>query len=89
MPEPAPRVVATPAALELGVRLAGRHGPLMFHPSDGGCDGSAPMGYPLGGFRVGEIGGGMFAPEGPEGLRFLTRSRLCDDAEPTTLALLG
>lgn len=84
MPEPVPRVVATPAALERIARLAGRHGPLTLHPSGGGCDGSVPRCYPLGGFRV-----GMSALGGAEGLRFLNRSRLCGDAEPATLAPLG
>lgn len=47
------RVLATPQALELIGRLAQKHGPLMFHQSGGCCDGSAPMCYPLGEFRVG------------------------------------
>jgi uncharacterized protein len=47
------RVVATPAALALIDKLQRRHGPLMFHQSGGCCDGSAPMCYPLGEFRVG------------------------------------
>lgn len=34
-------------------RLAAAHGPLMFHQSGGCCDGSAPMCYPRGEFRVG------------------------------------
>ncbi|HXH01952.1 MAG TPA: DUF779 domain-containing protein [Candidatus Competibacteraceae bacterium] len=115
MAETVSRVVATAAALALIERLKARHGPLMFHQSGGCCDGSSPMCYPLGEFRVGgadvrlgEIGGcpfymsaaqfeywqhtqliidvvpgrgGMFSLEGPEGLRFLTRSRLYEDAE--------
>jgi len=109
------RVIATDAALALIAKLAAQHGPLMFHQSGGCCDGSAPMCYPAGEFRVGmsdvklgEIGGapfymsgpqfeywkhtqliidvvpgrgGMFSLEGPEGLRFLTRSRLFTDGE--------
>lgn len=47
------RVDLTPAAEELVGRLAARHGPLMFHQSGGCCDGSAPMCYPRGEFRVG------------------------------------
>jgi uncharacterized protein (DUF779 family) len=43
----------TPAARELIARLRARHGPLMFHQSGGCCDGSAPMCYPAGEFRVG------------------------------------
>ncbi|WP_233861594.1 DUF779 domain-containing protein [Paraburkholderia adhaesiva] len=109
------RVTATPAALALIERLAGEHGPLLFHQSGGCCDGSAPMCFPVGEFmvgtsdvRLGEIGGmpfymtaaqfeywqhtqlvidavpgngGMFSLERPTGLRFLTRSRLFNDAE--------
>lgn len=49
---PAP-VAATPAAVAWIRRLRDRHGPLMFHQSGGCCDGSSPMCYPLGEFRVG------------------------------------
>ncbi|MFF2052369.1 DUF779 domain-containing protein [Leifsonia sp. NPDC058194] len=34
-------------------RLAAIHGPLMFHQSGGCCDGSSPMCFPVGMFRVG------------------------------------
>ena len=47
------RVALTPAAAALLLRLEGVHGPLMFHQSGGCCDGSAPMCYPLGEFRIG------------------------------------
>lgn len=47
------RVLATEAALGLIGTLKDKHGPLMFHQSGGCCDGSAPMCYPLGEFRVG------------------------------------
>ncbi|MFF1277958.1 DUF779 domain-containing protein [Streptomyces marokkonensis] len=47
------RVELTRAAEELVRRLAGTHGPVMFHQSGGCCDGSAPMCYPRGEFRVG------------------------------------
>lgn len=47
------RVELTPAAEDLVRRLAGTHGPLMFHQSGGCCDGSAPMCYPRGEFRLG------------------------------------
>ncbi|MGX1506025.1 UNVERIFIED_CONTAM: uncharacterized protein (DUF779 family) [Streptomyces graminofaciens] len=47
------RVELTAAAEELVGRLAERHGPVMFHQSGGCCDGSAPMCYPRGEFRVG------------------------------------
>ena len=48
------RVSITPAAQALVEELIRRHGPLMFHQSGGCCDGSAPMCYPRGEFRVGE-----------------------------------
>lgn len=47
------RVVATPAAVEVIERLKAAHGPLSFHQSGGCCDGSAPMCYPEGEFRIG------------------------------------
>lgn len=47
------RVAATPKALDLIAKLEAIHGPVMFHQSGGCCDGSAPMCYPLGEFRVG------------------------------------
>ncbi|WP_019644169.1 DUF779 domain-containing protein [Novispirillum itersonii] len=54
MPTPPPRVLATPAALDLIAVLHRRHGPLMFHQSGGCCDGSAPMCYALGDFITGD-----------------------------------
>jgi hypothetical protein len=48
------RVSITPAAKALVEDLIRRHGPLMFHQSGGCCDGSAPMCYPQGDFRVGD-----------------------------------
>jgi hypothetical protein len=117
------RVSATPAALALIEKLAGRHGPLLFHQSGGCCDGSAPMCYPRGEFRVGaqdvylgEIGsqpfymgaaqfdywqhthliidvvpgrGSGFSLEAPEGVRFLTRSRVYTDSEYEALEKAG
>jgi uncharacterized protein (DUF779 family) len=113
------RVLATEAALKLIETLSARHGPLMFHQSGGCCDGSAPMCYPLGEFRVGqsdvklgEIGGcpfymsesqfeywqhtqltidvvkgrgSGFSLEAPEGVRFLTRSRVFTTEEVEAL----
>jgi uncharacterized protein (DUF779 family) len=113
------RVIATEAALQLIEKLKDKYGPLMFHQSGGCCDGSSPMCYPEGEFKVGgsdvllgDIGGvpfymsasqfeywkhtqliidvvpgrgGMFSLEGPDGLRFLTRSRLYADEECTIL----
>ena len=47
------RVDVAPAAAELLRKLTAVHGPLMFHQSGGCCDGSAPMCYTAGEFRVG------------------------------------
>jgi len=47
------RVDVTPAACAIIAQLREQHGELMFHQSGGCCDGSAPMCYPLGEFRVG------------------------------------
>jgi uncharacterized protein (DUF779 family) len=117
------RVSATPAALAMIERLAVTHGPLLFHQSGGCCDGSAPMCYPRGEFKVGQqdvllgsIGGqpfymgkaqfeywqhthliidlvpgrgSGFSLEAPEGMRFLTRSRVYTDAESEALDAAG
>ena len=118
--KPPPRILATPAAEALIGRLAEVHGPLMFHQSGGCCDGSAPMCFPAGEFRVGRqdvllghVAGGVpvwigaaqfdywahtqvtidvvpgrgagFSLEGPEGLRFIIRSRVFSDAEAAAL----
>lgn len=48
------RVLATDAARALISELRAAHGPLMFHQSGGCCDGSAPMCYPDGEFRIGQ-----------------------------------
>ena len=47
------RVDLTPEAAELIRSLVAEHGKLMFHQSGGCCDGSAPMCFPLGEFRIG------------------------------------
>jgi uncharacterized protein (DUF779 family) len=47
------RIESTPAADDLMRKLTSIHGPLMFHQSGGCCDGSAPMCYTAGEFRVG------------------------------------
>lgn len=117
------RVIVTPAAAALIRKLRDQHGALMFHQSGGCCDGSAPMCYPRGEFRIGEhdvllgfiedtpfyIGGAQyeywahtqltidvvagrgasFSLEIPEGLRFLTRSRVFSDDEMAQLDLAG
>ena len=48
----ATRIAATPAATALIDDLRAKHGNLMFHQSGGCCDGSSPMCYPAGEFRV-------------------------------------
>ncbi|WP_375769820.1 DUF779 domain-containing protein [Archangium gephyra] len=48
------RVAVTPEAEALLRKLQGIHGPLMFHQSGGCCDGSAPMCFPRGEFKVGQ-----------------------------------
>jgi uncharacterized protein (DUF779 family) len=64
---PMSRVDATDEALELMARLVEVHGPLLFHQSGGCCDGSSPMCFPLGEFKVGgsdvllgDVGGAPF-----------------------------
>lgn len=52
-PSAAPSVTCTPEAAALIRELRAAHGPLMFHQSGGCCDGSAPMCFPAGEFRVG------------------------------------
>lgn len=47
------RVDVTPEAADLIRDIAKDNGPLMFHQSGGCCDGSAPMCFPLGDFKVG------------------------------------
>jgi uncharacterized protein (DUF779 family) len=117
------RVEITDEAAAIVDRLKGQHGNLMFHQSGGCCDGSSPMCYPAGDFRVGpqdvllgEIAGcafyigaaqfeywqhtqliidvvpgrgSGFSVEAPEGVRFLTRSRLFSDEEVDVLDAAG
>lgn len=47
------RVKVTPEAAALVRSLREEHGPLMFHQSGGCCDGSAPMCYVEGEFKLG------------------------------------
>ena len=70
---PLERVTATPAAVELLGRLVEQHGPLLFHQSGGCCDGSSPMCFPRGEFRVGSrdvylgsVDGTPFYMSGPQ-----------------------
>ncbi|UII31229.1 DUF779 domain-containing protein [Fulvivirga ulvae] len=48
------RIEATEDALEVIDQLQKRYGPLMFHQSGGCCDGSQPMCFEDGDFKVGE-----------------------------------
>ena len=50
---PVQRVTATDSAKELIKKLKQMHGPLMFHQSGGCCDGSQPMCFEAGEFKVG------------------------------------
>jgi uncharacterized protein (DUF779 family) len=120
MSDKMPRVLITEAAEKIVARLRDIHGDLLFHQSGGCCDGSAPMCYPRGDFRVGaqdvKLGtiadtpfymgaaqfeywahtqltidvvpgrGSGFSLEAPEGVRFLTRSRVFTDAEWAQIA---
>ena len=115
-----PRVLHTAEAAAMIARLKAMHGPIMFHQSGGCCDGSAPMCFPAGEFKVGHqdvlmgeiagcpfyIGadqfeywrhtqliidvvpgrGAGFTLEAPEGVRFLTRSRVFTDEEAEALS---
>ena len=47
------RVKITEEAAQVVDQLRARHGELMFHQSGGCCDGSSPMCFPKGEFRVG------------------------------------
>jgi uncharacterized protein len=49
------RVTATLAATQLIEELKRTHGPIMFHLSGGCCDGSAPMCFKVGEFRLGSV----------------------------------
>ena len=50
---PVPRVELSDTAAALLTELTKVHGPLMFHPSGGCCDGSSPMCFPDGEFLTG------------------------------------
>jgi uncharacterized protein (DUF779 family) len=117
------RVDVTDEAAALIRDLRAEHGPLLFHQSGGCCDGSAPMCFPRGEFRIGardvflgEIEGtpfymgadqfeywkhthltidvvpgrgAGFSLEAPRGVRFLTRSRVFEQAELDALETQG
>jgi len=48
-----PRILISPEAQQLIAQLKQQHGSLMFHQSGGCCDGSQPMCFEKGEFRVG------------------------------------
>jgi hypothetical protein len=48
-----PRILISPAATEWVSKLKARYGELMFHQSGGCCDGSQPMCFEKGDFKVG------------------------------------
>lgn len=52
---PVMRVLATGAARALIAELREAHGPLLFHQSGGCCDGSAPMCFQVGEFKLGGV----------------------------------
>ena len=52
---PIARVQLSEKAVALLAELTEIHGPLMFHQSGGCCDGSSPMCYPDGEFRIGAV----------------------------------
>lgn len=54
MGAPVRRVDVTDEAALLIRKLVSAHGPLVFHQSGGCCDGSAPMCFPRGEFRIGQ-----------------------------------
>jgi len=117
------RVAVTASAAAMLKQLVETHGPLEFHQSGGCCDGSSPMCFPRGEFKLGQrdvylgtiadtpfyIGGEQyeywkhtqltidvvpgrgsgFSVESPEGVRFLTRSRLFSDEESIALEAEG
>ena len=47
------RVTATPAARALIAAIKADHGEIMFHQSGGCCDGSSPMCFAIGDFKLG------------------------------------
>lgn len=51
---PVKRVLITEEAKKVMDQLRDKHGELMFHQSGGCCDGSSPMCYKAGQFRVGK-----------------------------------
>lgn len=52
--EAPPRVLATEAAASLIEEIRADYPDILFHQSGGCCDGSSPMCYPVGDFKLGE-----------------------------------
>lgn len=52
--ETPPRVLATEAAASLIEEIRADYPDILFHQSGGCCDGSSPMCYPVGDFKLGE-----------------------------------
>jgi uncharacterized protein (DUF779 family) len=86
------RVIATPAAIDLIRRLRRQHGPLMFHQSNGCYDCGVQFQYWAHTQLIIDVvpgRGASFSLEIPEGVRFLTRSRLFSDDETSAQELAG
>ena len=96
------RVIATDAAVQLLTKLSELHGGLMIHQSGGCCDGSAPMCYPVGEYRVGQRdvdrrkapgGGGQqrrsLADEAPRRAYSMGEHVHTDDERPVPLDQFG
>ncbi|MEM9430293.1 MAG: DUF779 domain-containing protein [Pseudomonadota bacterium] len=66
MPTTPDRVAATDKARALLNEIQATHGAVMFHQSGGCCDGSSPMCYPVGEFRLGETDVKLGVIEGAE-----------------------
>jgi uncharacterized protein (DUF779 family) len=60
------RVLATESAIDLIRALKGQFGDLVFHQSGGCCDGSSPMCFQKGDFRIGYSDVGLGLVEGCE-----------------------
>jgi uncharacterized protein len=85
---PVPRVLVTDEAKAVIDRLRAEHGPLMFHHSGGCCDGSQPMCYTDGDFRLGrsdvklgEIHGCPFYMARDQ-FEYWQHTQLCVDVRP-------
>ena len=84
----AEQIVVTPAAVKLIQELKEQYGPLMFHQAGGCCDGSVPLCFRRGEFRVGArdvlLGTVEDTPfyVGHAQAEYLTRTQLVLDAIP-------